>query len=83
MAPGRLMQDFGGKIVFWGGGCDTQHMLPLGSTVEIKEHVARNIRIFGGGSGGYVFNQVHNIQQDVPVENIETMYQAAYEFGSR
>ncbi len=81
MEPERLMKEFEGKIVFWGGGCDTQKVLPLGTTKEIREHVRRNIEIFSSGTGGFVFTQVHNIQQDVPVENIEAMFEAAYEFG--
>lgn len=81
MEPERLMRDFSGEIVFWGGGCDTQKVLPLGTPEEIKEHVARNIKVFSSGNGGYVFNQVHNIQQNVPVENVEAMFEAAYEFG--
>ena len=81
MEPERLMNNFGGKIVFWGGGCDTQKVLPLGTPEEIREHVASNIKTFTAGTGGYVFNQVHNIQQNVPVENVEAMFEAAYEFG--
>ena len=81
MEPERLMKDFGGKIVFWGGGCDTQKVLPLGTPEEIKEHVASNIKAFTSGTGGYVFNQVHNIQQNVPVENVEAMFDAAYKYG--
>ena len=81
MEPERLMKDFGGKIVFWGGGCDTQHVLPLGTPKEVREHVRHNIEIFTSSPGGYVFTQVHNIQQDVPAENVEAMFQAAYEFG--
>jgi uroporphyrinogen decarboxylase len=81
MEPERLMNDFSGKIVFWGGGCDTQKVLPLGTPEEIREHVAHNIKVFSSGTGGYVFNQVHNIQQNVPVENVEAMFEAAYEFG--
>ncbi len=81
MEPEHLMKDFRGKIVFWGGGCDTQKVLPLGTTKEIREHVRRNIEIFSSGPGGFVFTQVHNIQQDVPTENIEAMLEAAYEFG--
>jgi uroporphyrinogen decarboxylase len=78
MEPERLMSDFGGKIVFWGGGCDTQKVLPLGTPEEIRRHVNHNIRVFtSGGDGGYVFNQVHNIQQNVPVENVEAMFRAA------
>jgi len=81
MEPERLMKDFGGKIVFWGGGCDTQKVLPLGTPEEVREHVRRNIEVFSSGPGGFVFTQVHNIQQDVPVENVEAMLDAAYEFG--
>ncbi|NIA16353.1 MAG: hypothetical protein GWP08_20020 [Nitrospiraceae bacterium] len=78
MEPERLMADFGGRVVFWGGGCDTQHVLPNGTPEEVAEHVRDNMRVFASGTGGYVFNQVHNIQQNVPVENIEAMFQAAY-----
>jgi len=81
MAPHELMRDFGGRIVFWGGGCDTQSVLPLGTPEEVREHVRQNLRIFGSGPGGYVFSQVHNIQPNVPVENVEAMLDAAYEFG--
>ena len=81
MEPERLMADFGGRIVFWGGGCDTQSVLPLGTPDEVREHVRHNMEIFGGGDGGYVFTQVHNIQQDVPVENVEAMFAAARDFG--
>ncbi len=81
MEPERLMKNFGGKIVFWGGGCDTQKVLPLGTQKEVKEHVCENIGFFARGNGGYVFTQVHNIQQNVPVENVESMFKTAYEFG--
>jgi uroporphyrinogen decarboxylase len=81
MEPERLMGEFGGKIVFWGGGCDTQKVLPLGTPEEVRQHVRRNIEVFASRPGGFVFTQVHNIQQDVPVENVEAMFQAAYEFG--
>jgi len=81
MEPERLMKDFGGQIVFWGGGCDTQKVLPLGTPEEVREHVRENLNFFGSSDGGYVFTQVHNIQQNVPVENVEAMFAAAYEFG--
>ena len=81
MEPERLKREFGGKVVFWGGGCDTQDVLPFGTPDEIREHVRHNIEIFGTG-GGYVFTQVHNIQQNVPARNVEAMLDAAYEFGS-
>ena len=80
MEPERLKAEFGGKIVFWGGGCDTQQVLPHGTPAEVRAHVRRNIEVFAPG-GGFVFTQVHNVQQDVPVENVEAMLAAAYEFG--
>ena len=83
MEPERLMDTFGGKVVFWGGGCDTQEVLPLATPEEVRASVRRNMEVFASGSGGYVFTQVHNIQQDVPVENIEAMLAAAYEYGRR
>lgn len=81
MEPEHLVREFGGKIVFWGGGCDTQRVLPLAIPGEVQEHVRRNIEVFSSGTGGFVFTQVHNIQQDVPVENVEAMFEAACEFG--
>ena len=81
MEPERLMREFGGKIVFWGGGCDTQRVLPKGTPAEIREHVRHNIEVFTARDGGFVFTQVHNIQQNVPVENVEAMFAAAWEFG--
>ncbi len=80
MEPDRLKKEFGGKTVFWGGGCDTQHVLQTASPEEIREHVRERLAIFKPG-GGYVFNQVHNIQPNVPAENIIAMLDAAYEFG--
>jgi uroporphyrinogen decarboxylase len=81
MEPECLMKEFGGKVVFWGGGCDTQEVLPHASPEAVRDHVRRNVEIFSSGSGGYVFTQVHNIQQDVPVENVEAMFEAAYDYG--
>ncbi|MFB3891325.1 MAG: uroporphyrinogen decarboxylase family protein [Phycisphaerae bacterium] len=84
MQPEKLMKEFGDRIVFWGGGCETQKMLPLGTPAEIREHVRRNIEVFsknGSAQGGFVFAQVHNIQPNVPVENVVAMLDAAYEFG--
>jgi len=80
MDPVELKKQYGDKIVFWGGGCDSQRVLPFASPEEIKQHVRQNIEAFKTG-GGYVFNNVHNIQADVPPENIVAMYDAAYEFG--
>lgn len=80
MDPERLIREFGGKIVFWGGGCDTQHVLSNASPDEIREHVRERLRIFKP-CRGYVFNQIHNIQPNVPPENIIAMLDAAYENG--
>ena len=81
MEPERLIADYSGRIVFWGGGCDTQQVLPLGTPEAIRDHVRHNLSVFASGSGGYVFTQVHNIQQNVPAENVEAMFAAVREFG--
>ena len=81
MDPARLKQEFGDRLVFWGGGCDTQSVLGRARPDEIRQHVKDRLDIFGPG-GGYVFNQIHNIQANVPPENILAMFEAAYEFGS-
>lgn len=80
MDPLRLKQQFGDRIVFWGGGCDTQSVLGQATPDEVRAHVQERVKIFAPG-GGYVFNQVHNIQYDVPAENILSMFDAAYESG--
>ena len=82
MDPRRLMREFGGKVIFWGGGCDTQSMLPKGTPEQIRLHVLENMRIFGEGAGGFVFSQVHNIQPNVPVDNIIALLDAANEFAA-
>jgi uroporphyrinogen decarboxylase len=80
MNPLELKQKFGERLSFWGGGIDAQHVLPRATPEEIREHVRRNVETFKTG-GGYVFNNVHNIQADVPAENIIALFDAAYEFG--
>jgi hypothetical protein len=80
MDPRKLKSEFGRTLVFWGGGCDTQSVLPNMTPQEVREHVKENVEIFAPG-GGYVFTQVHNIQAKVPPENVEAMLDAAYEFG--
>jgi uroporphyrinogen decarboxylase len=80
MAPADLKTRFGDRLSFWGGSIDAQHVLPTASPDEVREHVRRNLEIFKPG-GGYVFNNVHNIQAGVPPENVVAMYDAAYEFG--
>jgi uroporphyrinogen decarboxylase len=75
MEPVALKRDFGEALVFWGGGVDTQGVLPYGTPQEVRDDVRRNIDALAPG-GGYVFNTVHNIQADVPVENMLAIYEA-------
>jgi uroporphyrinogen decarboxylase len=81
MDPKFLNENFGKELVFWGGGIDSQHVLPFVSPEEVKSNVRANMEAFKPG-GGYVFNNVHNIQAGVPPENILAMYEAAYEYGA-
>jgi uroporphyrinogen-III decarboxylase len=71
----RLKDEFGDSVTFWGGGIDTQKILPSGTPGEIKEHVRKQCEIFGR-NGGFVFNSVHNIQANVPIENVVAMIDA-------
>ena len=80
MDPGELKKAFGEEICFWGGGIDSQHVLPRASPDEVREQVRRNLGIFKPG-GGYVFANVHNIQADVPPGNVIAMFDAAHECG--
>jgi len=75
MEPERLKKEFGKDICLWGGGCDTQQVLPLGTPDEIAAHVRQRCDILSPG-GGFVFQQVHNIMADVPPENIIAMLDA-------
>jgi uroporphyrinogen decarboxylase len=70
-----LKADFGKDMVFWGGGCDTRHILSKGTPEEVKHHVRGQINVLGPG-GGFVFQQVHNIMADVPPANIVAMLEA-------
>jgi uroporphyrinogen decarboxylase len=79
MEPEQLKKDFGNDLVFWGGGVDTQHILPSGSPYQVADNVKRNIEALAPG-GGYVFTTVHNIQSEVPPENIIAMWNAFKEF---
>jgi len=74
MDPEKLKKEFGKDICFWGGGIDTQHILPNASPEKVKEEVRKNTEIFMK-DGGFIFNQVHNILAGVPPENIVAMYE--------
>ncbi len=76
----KLKREFGDRIVFWGGGCDSQTILPFGKPEEVKDEVKRRIDDFGPG-GGFVFAPIMNIQLDVPPENIIAMFETAIEYG--
>lgn len=74
----ELRQEFGNQLTFWGGGCDTQTILPKAGPEEVARHVRQQAGVFGR-SGGWVFQQVHNILADVPPENIVAMYDAVHQ----
>jgi hypothetical protein len=79
MDPGELKARFGDQIVFWGGGIDTQKLLPFGTPAEIRAQVRERMHIFGSG-GGFVFNAIHNIQACTPVENLQALFEAVREY---
>jgi uroporphyrinogen decarboxylase len=78
----RLKENFGREITFWGGGVDTQRVLPFGTPQEVADEVKRRIDDLAPG-GGFVFAPVHNIQAFVPPENIVAAYDTALEAGRR
>lgn len=80
MEPYQLKKDFGKDIVFWGGGIDTQKILPTGTVAEVNENVKKNIAALAPG-GGFVFATVHNIQSEVPPQNIIAMCESITKFG--
>jgi hypothetical protein len=75
MEPERLKREYGSSLVFWGGGVDTQRTLPFGTPEQVYTEVTERVRTFNEGSG-YVFNTIHNIQANVPIENVEAMFKA-------
>lgn len=74
-----LKKEFGEHISFW-GGIDTHHVLPFGTPEEVREEVRKRIQDLAPG-GGYVLASVHNIQAEVPPENIIAVYEAVFEYG--
>jgi hypothetical protein len=80
MDPKVLKDRYGDKLVFWGGGVDTQWVLPFGTIEEIKLQVLERCKIFSQ-NGGFVFTAIHNVQANTPVENIAAMIEAIKEFN--
>jgi uroporphyrinogen decarboxylase len=75
MEPAALKKEFGDRMAFW-GGVDTQQILPRGSVAEVKRAVEQCIEDMGEG-GGYILGSVHNLQPDVPLENVLAMFEHA------
>ncbi len=81
MDSAELKQEFGKDITFWGGGVDTQTAFDESHTPEeVRRDVRRRLEDFMPG-GGFVFNTVHNIQGNVPPENIMSMWETLQEYG--
>jgi len=76
----KLKDNYGKDIVFWGGGIDTQQVLPFGTPEEVRKMVLERLDIFSK-DGGYVFNAIHSIQKNTPVDNIIAMFDAYKEFN--
>jgi len=81
MAPEHLKATYGNRLTFWGGGIDTQQVLPFGTPAEVRRQALERCGIFARG-GGFVFNSIHNIQARTPVENIVAMIDAVHEFNA-
>lgn len=82
MDPGMLKKKYGSQIVFWGGGVNTQQTLPFGTPEEVRAEVLGRCEIFSE-NGGFVFNSIHNVQANTPVENVVAMIDAVHEFNGK
>ncbi len=82
MDRAMLKERFGQRLVFWGGGVDTQRTLPFGTPAQVREEVLAACRIFAPG-GGFVFNAIHNIQAKTPLQNVIAMLEAVREFNGQ
>ncbi|HUV00291.1 MAG TPA: uroporphyrinogen decarboxylase family protein [Bacteroidales bacterium] len=78
MDPAELKKKYGDKVVFWGGGVDTQGVFAFGTPEQVREQVKRQCSILNE-NGGFVFNTIHNIQANVPFENVVAMLEALKE----
>jgi len=82
MDPRHLKSAFGGRLVFWGGGVDTQKVLPFGTADEVRAQVLDRCEVFAK-DGGFIFDAIHNVQARTPVGNIVAMIDAVHEFNGR
>jgi uroporphyrinogen decarboxylase len=80
MDPVQLKREFGHDLTFWGGGCDSQAALPFGTSQAVADEVKRHMDALAPG-GGYVFGPIHNVQAEVPVANVVTLFHTAREYG--
>jgi hypothetical protein len=81
MDPQHLKEKYGDRLVFWGGGVDTQKTIPFGTPEDVRTEVLERCEIFAS-NGGFVFNAVHNVQAKTPLKNIVAMIDAVKEFNS-
>jgi hypothetical protein len=79
MDPVELKRRYGSRLVFWGGGVNTQQTLPFGTPDEVRDEVRRRIETFAPG-GGFVFCSIHNVQAMTPIENLVAMFEAVAEY---
>jgi hypothetical protein len=79
MDPAELKRRFGSRLVFWGGGANTQRTLPFGTPEEVRDEVRARIETFAPG-GGFVFCTIHNVQADTPIENLLAMFDTVAEY---
>jgi uroporphyrinogen-III decarboxylase len=80
MDASELKKLYGDRLVFWGGGVDTQKTLPFGTPSKVREEVLSRCKVLGKG-GGFVFNAVHNIQARTPIANVVAMFDAVREYN--
>lgn len=81
MDPFELKREYGKDLTFWGGGIDTQRVLGDGTPQDVRDDVRRNVDALAG-DGGFIFAAIHNIQGNVPAENVVAMYEALREYGT-
>ena len=80
MDPKILKQRYGDSIVFWGGGVDTQKTLPFGTPEQVRQEVLKRCETFAPG-GGFVFNSIHNVQVNTPLQNMVAIFEALKEYN--